>query len=125
MPQRPRPGAEETRRGIDQEDLAGLPGADLVLAGMSELGDPDPSERALLVLVAAPRLRALGLEVPERNDLPRPYEHQLYVLLERTHGPAAYSRYCSLIRRVVSFSRAFASQRGRALRRANYLLGEL
>ena len=89
-----------------EQDLDGLPGAELVLAGMREIQYADPTECALLVLIAAPRLRRLGLDVPERNDIPRPYEHELYALLERTHGKAAYSRYNSLLRRLASFSRA-------------------
>jgi len=91
-------------------DLAGLPGAELVLRGLEEVRGAEPTECALLVLIAAPRLRGLGLEVPERDDIPGPYEHQLYALLERTHGDAAYSRYGSLIRRIVSFSRSLATR---------------
>ncbi len=85
---------------------ADLPGAELVIGGLQEVGEAELTERGLLLLIAAPRLRRLGLPVPARDDISRPYEHQLYALLERTHGEGAYSRYCSLIRRVVSFSQA-------------------
>ena len=80
---------------------------------MEEVRHGEPTEGALLVLIVAPRLRQLGIEVPERSDIPRPYEHQLYALLERTHGKAAYSRFCSLIRSIVSFSRALCDRRCR------------
>jgi hypothetical protein len=95
---------------LRERELDGLPGAELVLAGMKEIHSAEPTECALLVLIAAPRLKRLGLEVPERHDIPRPYEHQLYALLERTHGEAAYSRYNSLIRRLVSFSQSLENQ---------------
>src|SRR4051794_10158571 len=88
------------------EDLAGLPGAELVLAGLEELQGEEPTENALLLLVASPRLRRLGFQIRERPDIPRPYEHRLYELLEQEYGAAAYSRYNSLIRRIVSFCRA-------------------
>ena len=89
-----------------EQGLTGLPGADLFVSGLDDLRNGDFTENALLVLIASPRLRGLGFAVPERTDIARPYEHQLYSLLEETHGEAAYSRYGSLIRRIVSFSRA-------------------
>ena len=93
------------------EELTGLPGAELVIPGLEEISRAEPTEYALLLLIASPRLRSLGYEIPERADIARPYEHQLYGLLERTHGPAAYSRYNSLLRRIVSFCRALEHQR--------------
>jgi hypothetical protein len=93
------------------EELAGLPGADLVLTGLPELQQEEPTECALLVLIASPRLRRLGFQIPERPDIARPYEHRLYELLERDHGAGAYSRYNSLLRRIVSFSQALEHRR--------------
>ena len=58
---------------------------------------------ALLVSIAAPRLRQLGIRVPE--GLPHP-EEALFDRLEEMHGDGAHSRYNALIRRMVSFSRA-------------------
>src|SRR5437763_1394548 len=95
-----------TESNADREELSGLPGADLVLAGLNEIDREEPTENALLLLVASPRLRRVGFDIPERPDIPRPYEHRLYELLERTHGPAAYSRYNSLLRRIISFCHA-------------------
>jgi hypothetical protein len=71
----------------------------------------EPTENALLVLIAAPRLRRLGFEIPDRPDIERPYEHRFYELLEATHGASAYSRYNSLLRRIVSFCRALEHRR--------------
>jgi hypothetical protein len=91
---------------IHNDELAELPGADLVLRGMKEVHEPAPTECALLVLIGAPRLRRLGFDMPDRPDIPQPFEHRLYELLEETHGEGAYSRYNSLIRRLVSFEHA-------------------
>ena len=91
---------------IPEDDLVGLPGADLVLAGLKELREGEPGEYGLLVLIASPRLNRLGLEVPTRNDISSPVEHQLYARLEISHESNAYSHYNSLLRRMASFSHA-------------------
>lgn len=44
--------------------------------------------------------------VPESPDLPRPYEHRLYELIEKRLGDEAQSYYNSLIRRIVSYARS-------------------
>jgi hypothetical protein len=90
---------------------SGLPGAELVVKGLRDLGEEHYSVEAMLVLVAGPRLRRLGLAVPPCASVPRPYEHQLYALLEQTRGRDAYSRYNALIRRIVSFARALERER--------------
>jgi hypothetical protein len=91
-----------------KDDLSTLPGADLVLRGLDDLQNGTYTEYALLVLAAGPRLRGLGFEIPEKPNPMEPYEHQLYEMLERTHGDSAYSRYNSLLRKIVSFAQAFA-----------------
>src|SRR4051794_40534337 len=95
------------------DDLARLPGADLVITGLEEIDRAAPTESALLLLVASPRLRRLGFRIPERPDIPRPYEHRLYDLLEKQCGAAAYSRYNSLLGRIVSFCHALEQRRKR------------
>lgn len=85
---------------IDQE----LPGADLVRAGLDDVRRGHESVEALLVLVGAPRLRRLGIDVPE-SGVVRP-EHRLYELLAQSDSDTAHSRYNALIRRLVSFGRA-------------------
>jgi hypothetical protein len=85
-------------------DFSAFPGGDLIRQGLEDLGAGRESKEALLVLIGAPRLRALGLHVPETNSsLP---EHRLYELTADTGTDSAHSRYNALIRRLVSFERA-------------------
>src|SRR5436190_5236295 len=88
---------------------AELPGEDLVRRGIADLAAGVESTEALLVSIGAPRLRRLGLDVPE--PLPSP-EHRLYEVLRAGHGDGAHSRYNALVRRLVSFERGCGS-RGR------------
>lgn len=85
-------------------EVSALPGAELVEAGLQDLGRGVHSKEALLVLIGAPRLRELGLDVPA-SDLASP-EHALYDLLAREDPDSAHSRYNALLRRLVSFERA-------------------
>jgi hypothetical protein len=80
-----------------------LPGYDLVTDGLEDLAAGRESESALLVAMAAPRLRALGIEVPARAGK-RP-SHRLYELLAETDA-SPHSRYNALVARIVSFARA-------------------
>jgi hypothetical protein len=80
-----------------------LPGHDLVSTGLADLEAGRETTSALLVAMAAPRLRGLGLDVPEGGGV-RP-SHRLYDLLAET-GDGAHSRYSALVRRVTSFARA-------------------
>jgi hypothetical protein len=80
-----------------------MPGSELVSEGLADLASGRESEAALLVAMAAPRLRALGLKVPAGGG-ERP-SHRLYELLDQA-GPGAHSRYNALIGRIVSFARA-------------------
>lgn len=90
------------------EDLSIYPGGDLVAKGLADLADDRLSEEALLLLVAGPRLRDLGFEIPLRADLPRPIEHTLYSEIEnRMPGGGAHLIYNSLIQRIVSFANAY------------------
>jgi hypothetical protein len=83
---------------------AGIPGADLIELGMADLRDARGTEAALLVSIGAPRLRQLGLDVPSTVADP---EHQLYAHLARRDPDSAHARYNALIRRLVSFERAY------------------
>jgi len=81
-----------------------LPGAELIEAGLKDLQEQRESVASLLVAIGAPRLRHLGLPIPES-----PYqnpEHRLYDLLAEDEPDSAHSRYNALIRRLVSFERA-------------------
>jgi hypothetical protein len=80
-----------------------LPGHELVSAGLVDLAAGRESEASLVVAMAAPRLRALGFEVPAgRVEQPA---YRLYQLLATTDD-GAHSRYNALVGRIVSFARA-------------------
>lgn len=90
-----------------------LPGEELLHAGLEDLLAGRESEAALVVQIAAPRLRTLGFEVPEyrpvpcEGELPSP-EHRLYALLVSERGSGAHSRHNALLARIASFARAAA-----------------
>jgi len=84
-------------------ELTSLPGQELVLKGLDDLGRGEESNEALLVSIGAPRLRQAGIEVPEPLDSP---EHRLYGRLAEEYGDSAHGRYNALVRRLVSFERA-------------------
>lgn len=81
-----------------------LPGEDLIEAGLLDLREHRETIPALLVAIGAPRLRHLGIDVPDL--LPENPEHSLYNLLAKDEPDSAHSRYNALIRRLVSFERA-------------------
>lgn len=81
-----------------------IPGADLVAKGLQDLERGLETPESLLTLIGAPRLRELGIDVPQVPvEFP---EHQLYEVLAREHPGSAHSRYNALIRALVSFERA-------------------
>lgn len=82
-----------------------LPGGDLIRQGLDDLAQGHESEASLLVLIGAPRLRRLGIEVPV-VETPGITEHRLYERLARLDPDGAHSRYNALIRTLVSFERA-------------------
>jgi hypothetical protein len=81
-----------------------LPGADLVEAGLRDLGAGVMSAPALLVASFSERLRGLDLPVPA-HSIEDP-EHRLYLLLAEQNAGAAHSRYNALVQRLVSFAQA-------------------
>jgi hypothetical protein len=81
-----------------------LPGSDLIEAGVADLREGQETIAALLVAIGAPRLRNLGLELPE--NLPDNPEHRLYDLLAQDDSDSAHSRYNAYLRRLVSYERA-------------------
>ncbi|HKI67713.1 MAG TPA: hypothetical protein VJ989_10655 [Solirubrobacterales bacterium] len=86
-------------------DLNALPGGSLVRRGISDLDAGRETPEALLVSIGAPRLRGIGIALPEAISDP---EHKLYLLLSNDRGDAAHSAYNALVRRLVSFERAAA-----------------
>ena len=103
---------------LPRQALAGLPGAELVCAGLAALealaednretraAAPELSVEALLVAIGARRLRRAGLHVPDVPGMPKEPELALYHVLARQHPNGTHSRYNALIRRLVSFERA-------------------
>ena len=85
-----------------------LPGGDLVVEGLEDLAADRRTAAAALVSIGAPRLRTLGIALP--RALPDP-ELQLYAMLAAEGEDTAHGRYNALVRRLVSFERAFACAR--------------
>jgi hypothetical protein len=85
-------------------DLAALPGSELIREGLEDLGAGRETAAALLVLIGAPRLRRIGVQIPV-VDVTEP-EHRLYQMLASQDSDSAHSRYNALIRQLVSFERA-------------------
>jgi hypothetical protein len=81
-----------------------LPGNELIESGVQDLRAGRETVAALLVAIGEPRLRRLGIDLPEK--LPDNPEHRLYELLQKEEADSAHSRYNALIRRLVSFERA-------------------
>ena len=87
-------------------DWQALPGGELIRQGLNDLAASTETVPSLLVSIGAPRLRRLGIEVPDPAfDEP---EHRLYRRLARENPDSAHSRYNALIRRLVSFERCAA-----------------
>jgi hypothetical protein len=89
--------------------MTSLPGNDLIVAGLEDLRHQRETIESLLVAIGAPKLRSLGMELPD--NLPTTPEHRLYDLLSESEPDSAHSRYNALIRRLVSFERALACVR--------------
>ncbi len=88
-----------------------LPGEDLIEEGLRDLAEGhDTSLVALLVLIGAPRLRRLGVSIPDKKGLPVHPEHALYQKIQGENQKDAHSRYNALIRRLVSYERALESR---------------
>jgi hypothetical protein len=85
------------------ETMRDLPGQDLIDVGLADLAGGRESVAALLVSIGAPRLRRVGLAVPEPIA---GAERRLYEQLWRAAPDAAHSQFNALIRRLVSFERA-------------------
>jgi hypothetical protein len=89
------------RFGASSFDELGLPGGDLVDAGLDALASGRVSAEALAVSLAAPRLRREGVPLGSVLDDP---ERRLFDLLSERDGDLAHARYKALLRRLVSFA---------------------
>ena len=80
-----------------------LPGGDLVAKGLVDLAGSRETVEALLVSIATPRLRDLGVRVATPFLDP---EHRLYERLAWQDPDSAHSRYNALLRQLTSFESA-------------------
>ena len=88
-----------------------FPGGELITKGLADLRNGVSSDEALLVHIASPRLKSLGIDIPVLPEAKRPVEHQLFESLERADEAGAYGLYNSLIARAVSFANAYSLSR--------------
>ena len=89
------------RFGAPSFEALGLPGGEIVDAGLADLAEGKTTVESLLVSLAAPRLRREGVPVSTSQANP---EDRLYDLLSRTAGDLAHARYSAYLRQIVSFS---------------------
>ena len=92
-----------SRFGVSRFAELALPGGDLVDRGLADLAANRTTPEALLVSLAAPRLRREGVPVGEVEAQP---EIRLYEMLSRSEGDLAHARYTAYLRRLVSFADA-------------------
>ena len=92
-----------SRFGASRFADLGLPGGDMVDAGLTDLAAGRTSVESLLVSLAEPRLRREGVPLGAVEADP---ERLLYELLTSTEGDLAHARYGALLRRMVSFADA-------------------
>ena len=104
------------RFGSSSFEALGLPGGDLVDAGLAELAAGKATVGSLLVSVAAPRLRREGIPVGPVHTNP---EDRLYDLLSRSAGDLAHARYGAYLRQMASFADACHRARLDRRRRAS------
>ena len=96
---------------MSDDNLRGLPGAEIVLPGLADLEAGRESVNAFAVQAAAPRLRRAGLNAPsDTSDVPA--AHRLYEQLSAQLGDGAHSRYNAILARVASFAGAAERARG-------------
>ena len=82
--------------------LEKVPGWELVAPGLEDIEKGDwETIHALLVFMATPRLRRLGFEIPDIEDVAN-IHLKLYEKLCETHADG-YSQFNALQRRLVSF----------------------
>jgi hypothetical protein len=85
-------------------DYSRLPGFALVEKGLVDARAGRETAEALLVMIGAPRLRSIGIDVPPAS-VSDP-DIRLWELLAVDDSDSAHGRYNALIRELVSFERA-------------------
>ena len=101
-------------KSLRDSEYQHIPGWELVSEGLKDITEGrHHTVAALLVFMATPRLRFLGLDIPHYPG-GRPSDNinfELYHLLEET-TPDPYSQYNALRRRLASFCSAMESLGG-------------
>ena len=98
------------RFGAPRFAALGLPGGEIVDAGLSDLAAGEETVESLLVSLAAPRLRRERVPLPP--EVFADADVRLYRRLERTDGDLAHARYLAYLRQAASFADACAAFRG-------------
>jgi len=96
------------RFGASSFEEIGLPGGEIVDAGLADLADGRESAESLAVSIAMPRLRREGVPNCPADADP---EDRLYSLLSRSSGDLAHARYSAYLRQMSSFSDACRTRR--------------
>lgn len=91
------------RFGAASFEALGLPGGEIIDAGLADLAAGNETRASLLVSLAAPRLRREGIPVGATLDNP---DERLYELLAKADPELGHARYGAYLRRVASFADA-------------------
>jgi len=89
------------RFGETKFEALGLPGGEIVDAGLADLAAERVTIESLLISLAEPRLRREGVPLGSVHANP---EDRLYELLCATHGDLAFARYNAYLRQITSFA---------------------
>jgi hypothetical protein len=100
------------RFGASSFAALGLPGGEIVDAGLADLADGRISPESLLVSLAAPRLRREGVPVPIGSEHADP-EDRLYDMLSAASADLAHARYAASLQQMMSFADACCLARRR------------
>lgn len=82
-----------------------LPGSEIVVKGMSDLGRNLVTIESLALLICRPEMLRIGIYFPDMSSISRPRELELYTLIENESGRDSHTRYNAILRRLVSFIR--------------------
>jgi hypothetical protein len=97
------------RFGADRFESLALPGWEIIDPGLHDLVHGNISSiNALAVVELRPRLRLLGVPVPDVSNHTLNSREQLFCTMKEVHGDMAYLRFCALLERLDSFCDALA-----------------
>ena len=97
------------RFGAPLFENLGLPGGEIIDAGLAALSADQETIESLLVSLAAPRLKREGVPLPAQVFLDA--DTRLYQLLEKTSEDLAHARYLAYLRQAASFADACSAAR--------------